>query len=797
MAMIAEPDLQAVGRALARVDGPAKVTGSMGYTAGITLPGMLRARVLRSPLPHARIQSIDASRAAKLPGVVVLTRDDLAGMDPYYGSIVLDQPIVAIDTVRYVGDPVAAVAAADLDDADEALDLIDVDYEALPMVVDPVAAMAPDAPILHDRVLPRPDHFKDPNLLRYQVGGNVLMTFDVSQGDVEQGFADADEIFDDTYTTPVAQHGHMEPHAATAWWDAAGRLTLYTPCQNPWVVRDSMARLFGIPGSQVRLIVPPIGGGYGAKTHPRLEPIVAALARKARRPVQLVLTREEVFATAVRHAAVVHLRTGVKRDGTLVARRVEAIYDTGAYAHSGPITAKNGATAAAGPYKIEHVEITAHCVYTNKAPAGPFRGFGVPQVCWAYEQQMDDIAARLGIDAVELRRRNLLTSGDESVTGQTLVAIGLRDCLDSVAEAIDWDASNGEVGLAAPGEPLPERIRGKGVACVIKTTMTPSNSAAIVRLNADGTATVLTSSTEMGQGVQTSLAQIAAEMLGVVPAAVVVSSADTDVTPYDSSTSSSRTTFSMGRAVWEAAAEVRQQLKDLAADALEAPASDIEIREAAAFVRGSPDRSVGIADLFRRRFGLPIGSLFGSYDFQTRGGLDHRGKGIASAFYTVSAAGAEVEVDTGTGKISILRLVTALDVGKAINPRQCDLQNEGSMIMGLATTLFEEMTFDNGQPTNSSFVDYGLATMADHPVEFQSILVEDPHPDGPFGAKGAGEGVIPTVGPAIANAVARALGGARVHDMPLLPHRVLAAIDEARAARRASAAGAAAPASNR
>jgi CO/xanthine dehydrogenase Mo-binding subunit len=783
---IARPNeaFHAVGQDLDRVDGPAKVTGSMGYTAGITLPGMLRARVLRSPLPHARIRSIDASRAEQIPGVVVLTRDDLAGMDPHYGSVVLDQPIVAVDRVRHVGDPVAAVAAADLDDADEALDLIQVDYEPLPAVSDPIEAMAPDAPIIHDRTLPRPDHYKNPNLLRYQVGGNVLMTFQVAQGDVERGFAEADELFEDTYTTPVAQHAHMEPHAATAVWDASGRLTLYTPCQNPWIVRDSTARLFGIPGSRVRLIVPPIGGGYGAKTHPRLEPIVAALARKAGRPVQLVLTREEVFATAVRHAAVVRLRTGVRRDGTLIARQVEAVYDTGAYAHSGPITAKNGAVVGAGPYRIEHVDITAHCVYTNKAPAGPFRGFGVPQVCWAYEQQMDDIAARLGMDALELRRRNLLADGDVTVTGQPLVAIGLRECLDSVAEAVEWEPDVGAAAPAAartdPAAPLPDRVRGKGLACTIKTTMTPSNSAAVVRLNADGTATVLTSSTEMGQGVQTSLAQIAAESLGIAPGAVVVTAADTDVTPYDSSTSSSRTTFSMGRAVREASVDIRRQLEELAADALEAPASDIEIRDGLAFVRGSPDRSVAIPDLFRRRFGQPIGSLFGAFDFQTRGGLDHDGKGIASVFYTVAATGAEVEVDTGTGKVSVLRLATSLDVGKAINPRQCDLQNEGSMIMGLATTLFEEMTFDNGQPTNSSFVDYGLATMADHPVDFRSILVEHPHPDGPFGAKGAGEGVIPTVGPAIANAVARAIGGARVRDMPVLPHRVLAAIDEAR-----------------
>jgi CO/xanthine dehydrogenase Mo-binding subunit len=299
----------------------------------------------------------------------------------------------------------------------------------------------------------------------------------------------------------------------------------------------------------------------------------------------------------------------------------------------------------------------------------------------------------------------------------------------------------------------------------------------------------------MGQGVQTSLAQIVAEVLGIEPTLVQVTAADTDVTPYDSSTSSSRTTFSMGRAVREAAAEVRRQVADLAADALEAPAGDIEVDGGAAFVRGSPDRSVAIPDLFRRRFGQPIGSLFGAHDFQTRGGLDREGKGIASAFYTVAASGAEIEVDTATGSVRVLQLVTAQDVGKAINPRQVELQNEGSMIMGLATALFEEMTFDNAQPTNSSFVDYGLATMTDHPVGFRSILVEHPHPDGPFGAKGAGEGVIPTVAPAIANALADALGGARVRDMPLLPHRVLAAIDEHRGESR-PATTAAAPAAS-
>jgi CO/xanthine dehydrogenase Mo-binding subunit len=766
-----------IGHDVPRVDGWAKVTGAVQYAADIVVPGMLRARVLRSPYPHARVVAIDTRRAERLPGVeCVFSRDDLHGMDPHFGSVVRDQPLVAVDHVRYVGDIVAAVASADLDVAEEALDLIDVLYDPLPAVLDPIAAMAPGSPVIHDRPLPRPDHFKDPDLYRYQVGPNVLMSFRVNQGDVARGFEQSDDLFDGTYTTPVAQHAHLEPHAATASWDAAGRLLVYTPCQNPWVVRDQLAALFGVPGSRVRVIVPPIGGGYGAKTHPRLEPLVAAMARKAGRPVQLVLTREEVFATAVRHASTVRIRTGVRRDGTLVARRVETIYDTGAYAHTGPMTTKSGGIVSAGPYRIEHLDLTAHCVYTNKPPAGPFRGFGVPQVCWAYEQQMDEIAARLGIDPVEIRRRNLIVEGDEFVSGQKLVSIGIGECLSAVEEAIDWEPAS------VPGHPgpLPERVRGKGVACSIKTTMTPSNSAASVRLNADGSAVLFTSSAEMGQGVQTSLGQIVAEALGVSGDAVTVTTPDTELTPYDTSTSSSRTIFSMGIAAREAATQVRDQLREIAAEVLEGPVDDIEIVDGAACVRGVPQRSVRIPVLFRARFGLPVGSLFGAHDYQSVGGLDHDGKGRATTFFFLAAAAAEVEVDTRTGKVRVLRISTSTDVGKAISPRLCDLQNEGSMIMGLGTALFEEMLFDNGQPVNSSFLDYTIPSMEDHPDEFRSILVETPHPDGPFGAKGMGEAAIPAVAPAIANAVARALGGVRIRELPLLPDRILDAIEKAR-----------------
>jgi len=762
--------MMAVGVSVPRVDGPAKVSGTAQYTADIELPGLLYARVLRSPYPHARVLRVDSSRAEHLPGVVALTRDDLHDVHPYYGSLYRDQPIVAVDKVRHVGDVVAAVAAEERDVAEEALDLIEVDYEPLPAVFDPLEAMRPDAPLVHESPPDPASHFHAPGGFRYQ-GGNVLTVFHVAQGDVAAGFRDADEVFDDTYTCPVIQHGHIEPHAAIAYWEASGKLVIYTASQNPSVVRDQLAEMFHLPAALVRLVVPFVGGGYGAKVHPRLEPLVACLARKAARPVQLVLTREEVFYTAVRHAAVVKIRTGVKRDGTLVARTVETVYDKGAYASTGPFTTKNGGTVSGGPYRIPHQDLTAYCVYTNKPPACPFRGFGVPQVSWAYEQQMDVIARRLGLDPVELRLKNLLREGDAFVTDEPVSSFGLDRCVEQVAAAIGWD------GPRAIPTAVPAVVRGKGVACAMKTTMTPSNSAASVQLHADGSAVLLTSSVEIGQGARTSLAQVVAEVLGIPVEWVVVSAPDTDVTPYDQSTNSSRTAFSMGHAAQQAAGQIRARLLELAARSLEARPDDLDLADGAAYVRGAPEQRRTIRQLFQEHFGLPVGNLFGSYDFQTSGGVDPvTGKGKSSAFFFLAACAAEVEVDTETGKVRVVNIATAVDAGKALNPRQCDLQNEGSMLMGLGSALFEELVFDNGQPVNGTFLDYMLPSMEDYPRQFRSLLVETPHPDGPFGAKGMGESAITAVAPAIANAVANALGGARVADMPIRPDRVLDAI---------------------
>jgi CO/xanthine dehydrogenase Mo-binding subunit len=766
--------MSSLGQDFARVDGPAKLRGSAQFTADIEMAGMVYAKVLRSTYTHARLLRVDASKAAKLPGVVaVLTRDDLKGMNAYFGPVVKDQPVVATDRVRYVGDIIAAVAAEEKDVAEEALELIEVDYEPLPAVFSPVEAMKPGAPILHSESA-KSETRLDRDNFRYEKGSNVLTIYHAEQGDIAAGFKEADEIFEDVYSSQKIQHAHIEPHAALAYWEPSGKLVIYTSTQNPSSIRVQLAELFNLPQSNVRVIVPYVGGGYGGKVHPRLEPLTATLARKAHRPVQWVLSREEVFLTAHCHASVVKIKTGIKRDGTIIARKVEGFYDTGAYALTGPSTTKNGGEVSGGPYQIAHQDLTTYCVYTNTPPTGPYRGFGVPQVCWAYESQMDDIARRLGIDPLELRLKNLVQEGDRFVTGDTLVSVGISDCLKRAAQAVGWQGRDEQ-----QERELTRKVRGKGLAVMIKTTMTPSNSSALVRLNADGSAVLLTSSVEIGQGTQTSLAQIVAEELGISPERVSVTFPDTDVTPFDQSTSSSRTIFTMGSAARQAAAQIRQQLLEIGSHALEANIEDLELRDGCLQVKGAPEKRRTISQLFQAHYGAAVGSIAVSYDNQTRGGVDPKtGKGKASAFFFLSACAAEVAVDTETGKVTIEKIVSAVDAGKAVNPKQCHMQNEGSMIMSLGSALFEEMVFDGGQPINATFLEYMPPSIEDHPKSFQSVIVETPHPEGPYGAKGVGEAALGPVEPAIGNAIANALGGRRIRDLPLRPDRILKTVQE-------------------
>jgi CO/xanthine dehydrogenase Mo-binding subunit len=770
-----------IGSSVRRADGPEKVSGSALYTADITRPGMLVGKIFRSTLPHARVVKVDVEEAWRVPGVVgILTPEDVAALPhPTYGPFLSDQPVLALGKVRFVGEAIAAVAARDEAAAEAALDLIRVDYEELPAVLTPEAAIAEGAPVLHEERTWPHVVWSDLKSSEYRPGTNTCSVFHLRKGDVDAALASADVVVETTTRVPVVQHAHMEPHATLAEWDRSGRLTVWSSTQNPSVIRAQLAEIFAVPHSRIRIIAPYVGGGYGAKAHPRLEPLVAALARKVGRPVRIVLTREEVFLTVTRHAAAVKIVSGVRRDGTIVGRKVDALYDTGAYADSGPRTAKNGGYAAPGPYRIPNLRVESSAIYTNKMSAGPYRGFGVPQVAWNCEQHMDELAAAIGMDALEFRLRNIVGEGDEIATGERLHAANVRECLVRCAAAIDWRA---HPAGSVRERPLPPRVaRGQGLSCHIKSTFTPSVSMASGRMNEDGSVVIHSGTVEIGQGARTMIAQVAAEALALPYERVEVVLSDTDVTPYDQSTTSSRSTFSMGNAVLGAALDLKEQLLALAATQLEAAPADLELRDGTVAVKGSPDRALSYADVIRSRFGAGLGALVGRFTFQTEGGkLDPAtGQGKASAFWFAAACGADVDVDVETGRVTVRKLAMAVDAGRAIHPLNCNMQNEGSLMMGLGTTLHEEMVFDNGQPTNSTFLDYCLPTFLEMPGEFESILVETPHREGPFGAKGVGEVGLPAVAAAVGNAVFDAIG-VRITELPITPEKVLRAVSARR-----------------
>jgi len=755
------------------IDSQERVTGTIAYALNAELPGTLVGQVLRSPHPHARIVGVDASRAERLAGVVaVLTRNDLVDQDelfPYFGPVIRDQGVVAIDKVRFVGDPVAAVAAIDEDTAREALDLIEVEYQELAAVFDAEEALQPGAPILHERFPAISSGFADV-ILHLDEGTNRCNHFKLRKGDVEEGFKQADLVLEDVFRCPPVQHVPLEPHVTLAQVEN-GRVRVWAGTQTPHVIRAQLAEIFRIPLSHVRVVVHTLGGAYGAKCYPKLEPLAAVLAWKARRPVKIVLTRAEDFLAVSKHGVTIHLKTGAKRDGTLVARQATCYFNAGAYADISPRLIKNGGYGTAGPYRIANVHIDSYAVYTNIVPAGAFRGYGISQGAWAYESQMDMLADELGMDPLELRLKNVLRDGDTFATGETVHDMHYEELLRDAARAIDWQPAPPS---PFEGEGLGVRARrGKAITCVIKGTVTPSTSSASVKLNEDGSLNVLTSSVEMGQGAKTVLAQIAAEEASLPLEKVAVSEPDTDSTPYEQQTSSSRTTFSMGSAVGLAVRDVRRQLLVLAAEQLEASAEDLVAQDGRVAVKGVEDRSLSYGEVVRKS---RRGNLLGHGSFVTQGGLHpETGQGIASVHWHHATAGCEVEVDTETGKIAVVRFHSNVFAGRMVNPRQCELQTEGSTLFGLGQALFEEMLYEGGQLTNPNLSDYMIPSFEDLPCQLTTRIFEQP---GVSEMHGIGETSVPPVMPAIANAVARALG-VRITDLPLTPEKVLKALAEA------------------
>ena len=679
-----------------------RVTGANRYAQDVELPGMLHARILRSPYPHARIRSIDTSLVPS--SCVVLTGDDVRDLERY-GPQIQDQTVLALDEARYAGDAVAAVAAPTRSEADEALQMIFVDYEELPAATDALAAREPGSPLVHDtaRVADNEAAYFD---VRPQPGTNVCHRFRIRRGDPDRAFADADVVVDETYRTAAAQHAHMEPHASAARWDN-GRLEVWSGTQTPFNVRSDLARVFRVAPHDVRVVCEPMGGSFGGKTFVRLEAIVAALARKARRPVKAVLERSEEFHTLNRHPAVLRVKLGARSDGTLVAARIWCWADTGAYADSGPGVVQKMGFAAPGPYRIPDVWVDAECIYTHLPPNGAFRGYGQMQSTFARELALDVLAERLGLDPVELRLRNVLRDGDVYATGEIVHDCMYDECLRAAARAVDWAAGR----------------RGKGVALLMKGMQTPSRAEVVVEADGDGFV-VRCAATEMGQGTWRVIALLAAERLDVESSHVRVEIPDTDVVPYDTRTTSSRTTYVMGRALDDAVRDLRE---------------------------GDGRRGHGVVVI--------------------EGGLNpDTGEGVASHHWHQGAAACKLRVDEETGRIEVERLHAAVYAGRVIDREAAELQNEGSMIMGLGTALYESIAFVDGQVSNPNLSDYAIPSFADVPAKLTHELIEK---DGAE-IHGLGETALPPVPAAIANAL-RTLD-VEVHQLPITSEIVLDAL---------------------
>jgi carbon-monoxide dehydrogenase large subunit len=720
---------------------------------------MLYGRVLRSVHPHARLLRVDVSRARRLGGVsAVITGEDMPFL---HGESCVDEPFLARERVRYKGEAVAAVAAVDEETAEEALDLIDVEYEELPAVFDPVRACEPGAPLLHPDLL---TYRRQPTIVLIP-GTNICNHLRLRKGDVDRGFREADEIFEDTFTTQRQVHACIETHGAICLVTPDTTMTLWAANDSPYRCRREIAHALHLPLHHVRVVLPPyLGGNFGGKGGLKPEAIAIALAWNLRgRYIKVIYDREEEFTSSItRHPSVTTIKTGAKRDGTIVARKVVTYWNTGAYAEKGPTVSRLGGMSAAGPYDIPHVSIDAYCVYTNEPVAGAFRGYGGPQTAWAYESQMDMIAKRLGMDPVELRLKNSFTDGSLHPGGQTLTNVSLQACLKAVAERL------------GPGKPSAP-FRGKGVAFGERAIKTPFASSAIVKVNEDGTVDLLASTSEVGQGSETVLSQIAAEELGVPLDRVAKAGADTAYTPFDESSTSSRSTFHMGNAVRAAARDAKQQILAIAADVLKTSVEDLDLRDGHIHHRDHPALEISIEDLLKRRYGSSSTVLGRGFFYPD--GLVPPDKYFAliSIFWMYAAQGAEVEVDPETGRVTILRIVAAHDVGRAINPANCVSQIEGAIAQGLGLAMFEDMVVENGTTENPSFQSYKLPTTLDMPAAIESILVEMPHERGPFGAKTVGEAALVPTAAAIGNAIADAIG-VHVTDLPMTPEKILKAL---------------------
>jgi CO/xanthine dehydrogenase Mo-binding subunit len=744
----------ALGRSITKVDVLDKVLGQAKYGDDIEFPNMLYAKLLRGEYPHATILGIDVSKAVKLPGVkAVITAKDVPVNN--FGILVKDQVILAADKVCYMGDPVAAVAAESEEIAEDALELMEVTYQELPSVFDAREALRPEAPKIHE-------------------GGNLAGRRKIRAGDVENGFNASDEIVEDDFCTQKMEHCHMEPRAGTAMVSPDKKVTIWSSLPLPFVAQTELARVLRLPMTKVRIVQPECGGNFGGRNEISIEPHIALLAMKARQPVRMVWSREEEFiGSTTRHSYYLKYKTGVKKDGHLIAREVEIISDAGAYTSFGPSALTKGCILACGPYRIPNIKVDGYLAFTNNPVGGAMRGFGAPQVYAAEETHMDHIASRLGIGPLELRLRNIFKNGDQTATGQVLHSVGLSETISKASEAASWNKhrTTGDRGEA------PIKV-GRGMACMfypIGNTERANPSVAFVKINPDGTVIVHVGILDVGQGARTVLAQIAAEALGIAVENIRIISGDTDSDPYDFGCVASRGVYVTGNAVRLAATAAKELLLQAAAEKLSVNMDGLETRNGMIYAKGCPEKCVPISEaaLTCQEKGKPIVSV-ASFN-PSNAFLDQEtGQGTPYPTYAYATQIAEVEVDTRTGFVKVLRVVAAHDVGKAINEDLVRGQISGGIGFGLGQALMENMAFDNGRNLNPNFVDYVVPTAADMP-KVEILIVEEPDPTGPFGAKGLAEPANVPTAPAILNAIFDAVG-VMINDLPATPERVLKAL---------------------
>jgi len=775
----AQPTASPIGENAPRIDARQKVTGAAVFADDIQFgDSLLHARIKRSPHPHALIRKIDTARARALPGVkAVVTGEDFPG---YIGLYLQDRYIFCRDRVRYVGDPVAGVAAINEEIAQKALDLIDVDYEVLEPVLDPELGTLPNAALLH----PDLGQYAVANFIFPKPGTNISNHFKIRRGDVDSAWGKCAAIVERKYRIPHIQHVPIEPHVAVARVEKSGEITLWGSSQSPFAQRNLIAQSMGISQSRMRVIAPLVGGGFGSKAGVSMEALVVAIATKVRgRPVKLLLTREEEFYTAfVRQGLVALFKMGCDAKGRLLAMENVFYWDGGAYTEYGVNVTRAAGYSSSGPYEVPSIKTDSYCVYTNHPVGGPMRGFGMPEMHAGLEQCIDELALQVGMDAVEFRRLNCLKTGSTLVTGSKMHPTGLPICIEKTAEAIGW-------GKKSPPSASNKR-RGKGLALMWKAPAMPPNagSSAWVELAEDGTVTVGVGGQELGQGVFTVAAQMAAAALGVSYESVrIATPVDTRYSPYEWQTVASRLTWSMGNAIVNAAKDAKRQILDTVAESWGETPEDLEIVQGVVISYKS-EKEIPLKNL--AIYGLPKpddqgwrgGPVIGRGNFMPTyvTGLDaETGQGErAVVHYTTGAQAVELEVDLDTGRIEILKGVSTFDVGKAINPDLVKAQMEGGFVQGMSSALFESLNLKDGVVRSPSFVDYRIATTADAPRDLQSFIVEVAQDDGPWGARGIGEhSMVPTI-PAIANAIYDAVG-VRLEGPPFTAEKVYLAMLEA------------------